>query len=455
MFRITGLSFVRQGICLLLCLVFSLNASATIQLWECKDTVGFYTVHLDIHADLEKSPIRCNAEGRSCVYDIFMHSGTAEGTARLFCESYRYPLDGGGFGYLVFQHYFLSNAVFGGAACDRPDETPSSVECTLRRKNCPSAQGDGALNFDAITPAGCGCSDDAYEARNEPDASPPQVGCFLIEPPEEEEPEDEADKDDGDPCEEGEGNPCNVATGNKYQSETDISGSLSFVRSYNSRNLIDIGLGKGWRNSYQKRLSIAGNKLNLVSSAGRGEPWTKTGGTWSGDADSDFILTENASGFTVTRQNGDVEQYDTSGNLVSETDTKGKTTVYAYDGNNQLITVTNHFGQSLSFTYDANGHLETATDASGAVYTYEYDANDNLVAVIYPDTTPIDNSDNLRRTYHYEKVDYPNHLTGITDENGDRYATYAYDAEGKAISTEHAPTTNTVGQERFELDYQE
>jgi len=45
-------------------------------------------------------------------------------------------------------------------------------------------------------------------------------------------------------------------------------------------------------------------------------------------------------------------------------------------------------------------------------------------------------------------------LTGIADENDDRYATYSYDANGKAISTEHSQTTNPIGQEKVELDYQ-
>jgi len=63
--------------------------------------------------------------------------------------------------------------------------------------------------------------------------------------------------------------------------------------------------------------------------------------------------------------------------------------------------------------------------------------------VIYPDTTA-DPNDNPKRTYHYEDTRFPNHLTGVTDENGDRYSTFAYDAEGKAILTEHAQTINGV-----------
>ena len=268
-------------------------------------------------------------------------------------------------------------------------------------------------------------------------------------------PEDKAAKDDGD-CTNNTDNPCNVATGNKHKSQTDVSGNtLSFTRSYNSRNLVDLGLGKGWRSGYQKRLIVSGDSLTLASGTGRGEPWTKTGGIWSGDADSDFIITEDASGFTVTKQNDDVEQYDTSGNLVSETDAQGNTTSYAYDVDNQLITVTNQYGHTLSFTYDANNHLETVTDASGDVYAYEYDANDNLTTVTFPDTTPGDSNDNPRKIYHYENIDFPNHLTGITDENGDRYQSYAYDVAGWAIQSEKALTSNAVGQERVDLSFDE
>ncbi len=252
------------------------------------------------------------------------------------------------------------------------------------------------------------------------------------------------------------GNPCNPATGNKYQSEIDISGDFSFMRSYNSRNLFDHGLGKGWRNSYQKRLAVGSNtSLTIVSNTGKGEEkWSRATGTWRSDADSDVSLVETDDGFSVTRQNGDVEYYHKFGRLLSESDAQGKTSVYNYDANNRLVSVTNNYGQSLTLSYNSDDHLATVTDTLGSVTAYEYDANENLISVIYPDTTPTDDSDNPRRTYHYENIQYPNHLTGITDENGSRYATFSYDTDGKAISTEHAQTTNSTGQERFRLNYQ-
>ena len=63
--------------------------------------------------------------------------------------------------------------------------------------------------------------------------------------------------------------------------------------------------------------------------------------------------------------------------------------------------------------------------------------------------------DNPRKTYLSLMKDnnFPSHLTGITDENGDRYATFAYADDGKAVLTEHAQTVNSAPQERFQLDF--
>ena len=257
-------------------------------------------------------------------------------------------------------------------------------------------------------------------------------------------------------CRDRAGNPCQVSTGAKFLNETDISsGSMTFTRNYHSLNLTDKGLGKGWHNPYFKGLTVSEDSLSLGSGTGRGEPWRKLDGVWQGDADSDYLVAETATdGFTVTDSHDNVSEYDSAGRLLSETDAQGRSQTYAYDAENRLISVTNHYGMSLSFAYSTDGknHVTQVTEANGVVYRYEYDSNDNLVAVIYPDNTP-DDSDNPRRVYHYENNDFPNHLTGITNTRGERYATYAYDSEGKAILTEHAQTTNSVGQERFQLSY--
>lgn len=247
-------------------------------------------------------------------------------------------------------------------------------------------------------------------------------------------------------------NPCNVSTGNKYRHETDFSSNtLSLIRSYNSNNLVNLGFGRGWKSNFQNLLIVGVDVLRPESGAGRSEPWEKINGVWQGDADSDFLISEVTDGFLLTKTNGALERYNLEGQLSSQTDTNGQQILFEYNDDNQLINVTHHYGHQISFTY-LNGNVATVTDTLGAVYAYEY-LNGNLVAVVFPDATG-GATDNPRKIYHYEDASYPNHLTGITDENGNRYATFAYNANGQAILSELGTTTNSAGQGKIELDFQ-
>ena len=253
------------------------------------------------------------------------------------------------------------------------------------------------------------------------------------------------------------GQPCDIRTGAKYRNETDFSyNEFTFTRNYHSLNLDDSVFGKGWHNQYFKEISFSSNGiLNVIEDTGRGEPWRKQNGVWVGDADSDYLITESASGYTVTLKRGDIDEYDLSGRLLSETDTQGKVKTYEYDAENRLIKVSNHYQQFITFTYSTDGknHITKVIDAQGIEYGYEYDVNDNLIAVVYPDGDS-DPANNPKRIYHYEDTNFPNHITGITNANGQRYATFAYDSTGKAIESALAPTTNPVGQQRVQLNYQ-
>ncbi len=80
------------------------------------------------------------------------------------------------------------------------------------------------------------------------------------------------------------------------------------------------------------------------------------------------------------------------------------------------------------------------TDPAGQITEYAYDSSGRLSRVTYPDAT--------FRTYHYNEsantagANLPNALTGITDERGVRFATYRYDATGRAVSTELSGSVN-------------
>ena len=99
------------------------------------------------------------------------------------------------------------------------------------------------------------------------------------------------------------------------------------------------------------------------------------------------------------------------------------------------------------FALNAYGYVSAITDSNGNIYQYEY-TNDNLTAVVYPDLTPDVVDDNPRKQYLYENADFPSALTGLIDEEGIRFATWEYDAYGRAIKSKHA-----LGAEELNISY--
>ena len=127
------------------------------------------------------------------------------------------------------------------------------------------------------------------------------------------------------------------------------------------------------------------------------------------------------------------------GLLTSKTFSDGTLLTIARDEYGLITTVNDAYGQSISFIYDDNSQLTSMTHAEGMIQ-YTYDANYNLSTVTYEDASTI--------TYHYENLDFPHHLTGYTDQNGIRFATWTYDEEGRATSSQHA-----VDVEKVEMEY--
>ncbi|MEQ1721321.1 MAG: DUF6531 domain-containing protein, partial [Nitrosomonas sp.] len=251
------------------------------------------------------------------------------------------------------------------------------------------------------------------------------------------------------------GNPVNTATGNKYAEETDIanSGGLSFSRYYNATSLSGGSqMGTPWNHSFQRSLTVNPQTITATRSDGKAVYFRLVNSVWiNQQAGGDRITqaTDGGGSPTVWRlitSDDEIEIYNTAGKLLSITSREGRTQNLAYDSNGRLSTVTDDIGRALSFTYDGSSRIKTLTDPASGVTQYAYDATSNLTSVTYPDGKV--------RTYHYNEQAYtsntnlPNALTGITDENGGRFATYTYDAQGRAVVTEHAS-----GIERYVLGY--
>jgi len=109
-----------------------------------------------------------------------------------------------------------------------------------------------------------------------------------------------------------------------------------------------------------------------------------------------------------------------------------------------LAKIIDPYGREILLNYNNNGRLAFITTPDNKTIQYGYDDNDNLTSVTYPDDTPDDSQDNPKKEYHYEDSRFPYHLTGISNENGVRYATWVYDSSGRAILSEHANSAEKV-----------
>lgn len=157
---------------------------------------------------------------------------------------------------------------------------------------------------------------------------------------------------------------------------------------------------------------------------------------WVSPVDADVSLVQTTTDYTLTTAQDTVEQYNLAGQLVSITDRKGIQQTLTYNATTGLLEkVTDSFGQSLGFTYSGTKLTSVSLpDTTQLVYTY--DTNNNFSSV--------KREDNTVKTYVYEDARFPNALTGIIDENNQRYMTFSYDAQGRATTSELAGGADKV-----------
>ncbi|WP_306524235.1 RHS repeat-associated core domain-containing protein [Dokdonella sp.] len=258
-------------------------------------------------------------------------------------------------------------------------------------------------------------------------------------------------------------NPIHTAAGNKYQRETDFIGAgvfpLRMERYYNSNRIGSnepVPMGIGWSHTWQRRVvaypTTSGGALSQASvyrHDGRLLKFTLSGSVWLPDPDVVERLSVQYGGpavvgWTLTSANDEVEQYDGEGRLLSITARDGfkQTLSYLDSGNHprdNVQKVIDPEGRSLAFAYDANGRIASITSGDGQVINYGY-AGDDLGTVTYPDLVGT-----RTRTYYYNEVgqtggvSQPHLLTGIEDENNQRFASWGYTSDGRANLSVHGP----------------
>ena len=243
--------------------------------------------------------------------------------------------------------------------------------------------------------------------------------------------QDDLDREKGEiAC--SQGNPVNPGVGNKYQMETDYEGSRPFplkaTRAYNS-------IGGSWQILPEFNYVPGEVAGQLVRPDGKGLSYFPYGGiewrTTSPEMTGRLSLAADesgaVSGWRFTTLDDQVELYDTAGRIASITQRSGISHSYTYTDSE--INVTHSMGGSLTYTLNTQGVITGFTDPAGNLYSYNYNANGLITGVSYPSGGG--------RTYHYEDGTYDDLLTGISDANGNRFATWMYDSNRRAILSEH------------------
>lgn len=218
-------------------------------------------------------------------------------------------------------------------------------------------------------------------------------------------------------------------------------------------------VGEGWAsNLLDQRLALASPAAAACAShpaaarAQRGDGRRvlfarASGGQLAGDAATPDRLEAVAGGYALRIVNGrTLETYSGAGLLQSIEPAGGAQVTLVYSDAGTLpavapapgyaIEAQDSFGRSLRFAYKPSigtpgRHLlATVNDAAGGTLTLGHDSADRLVSLTWPD--------GHQRRFLYESGTHPSALTGVVDENGSRYATFGYDAQGRATSTAHA-----------------
>lgn len=249
----------------------------------------------------------------------------------------------------------------------------------------------------------------------------------------------------------GSRNPIYPATGEKQRAEPDFTfAGHTFTRHYRSlrqfRNNRNFAVA--WNHTWSDRIINGTNASPYVhlDETGNYETYALlSGNRYRGENSVDRVLERvnaNGIGWRLRMPDGEVREFDLAGYLIAvrnPSDPLNDILITYLD--NAISTVTDAQGRTLKFEYSRNLLRRIVLPDQTAV-AYDYNDDRDLTRVTYPD--------NVSRQYHYNEhglagaPDQRHLLTGITAEDGQRYASFGYDARARAISSRVLGTPNEL-----------
>ncbi len=232
-----------------------------------------------------------------------------------------------------------------------------------------------------------------------------------------------------------------------YDTSSKAPGSVS------SRSNQLTSFGAIWFSSLHRKLTVSAAKETALLAHGDGHI---TG--FTGDGSGAFTTYDNLKDRLVSTPSGyrfqdtlnmAQEVYNSAGQLTSIVAATGKVTTFTYDSENNLIEAQDDTGRAIKFEYTAPNAfsplklVSRVIDSMGQTIVASYDTGGNLSMLTWQDGSS--------RKFRYQYPANPWALEAVTDENGFVYANFTYDADGRAISTEHEDGMETV--DRFSATY--
>ncbi|MDM5178738.1 DUF6531 domain-containing protein [Massilia sp. DJPM01] len=275
-------------------------------------------------------------------------------------------------------------------------------------------------------------------------------------------------------CGEAAGNPVQFVSGAKVQHETDLAGganaALRVQRTYRSarENAFGQSAGMAWSFSFERVFSAPRTRNSTIRPSVTGTLRDGSAFQFSrradgkNESDYDKSMTLDVQGpddavWLMTTPDGTVERYirtDDDFRLSSVHTRAGMATHYTYDEKNHLREIVDAGGRRLKIEWEGELVVSISSATGGVRYEYDQPAfagdtviegMDRLIGVHFLDRSGTEMSS---RAYHYEDANNRFLLTGITDEHGKRFATYAYNGDAQAVLSEHAD-----GAQRYTFAY--
>jgi RHS repeat-associated protein len=192
------------------------------------------------------------------------------------------------------------------------------------------------------------------------------------------------------------GDPVDCATGDLSESQTDLmvggrGPKLEVSLTYNS--LVAVAeseksepgaFGYGWTGPYTASVTFAsGTEIATVhQNNGSTAVFFLSGGKYTPEAwiESKFVTSGSDYIFTTPQQTQ--LEFNSSGQLIKETDRNGNAITMTYNGSKQLEKIKDEAGRELTFTY-SSGLVESVKDPMGRTVKYTH-ASGNLTGVTLP-----------------------------------------------------------------------